>query len=60
MAAAMATSSTVVGLGTSSLPSPSSRPSKTLTLSSGFLKPEVAQRNPLRQVCAASGGKFTW
>ncbi|NBH36901.1 photosystem I protein PsaO, partial [Clostridiaceae bacterium] len=53
-AATMATaSSTVVGLGTTTLSSP-----KKLNLSSGFLKSPVAARNPLR-LAQASGGKFT-
>ena len=52
MAATMATSSTLVGLGNSSLPS------RSINLSSGFLRPQVAQRNPLRQE-RACGGKFT-
>ncbi|KAL2454994.1 Photosystem I subunit O [Forsythia ovata] len=59
MAATMATSSTVVGLGTSSLSSPSRlSSSKKLNLSSGFLKSPVTARNPLR-LAQASGGKFT-
>ncbi|CAN6692071.1 unnamed protein product [Malus baccata var. baccata] len=51
MAATMATASTVMGLGSSSL-----SPSRTC-LSSGFVKPIVVG-NPLRQV-RASGGRFT-
>ncbi|CAA2954261.1 Wall-associated receptor kinase 2 [Olea europaea subsp. europaea] len=59
MAATMATSSTVVGLGTSSLSSPSHlSSSKKLNLSSGFLKSPVTAKNPLR-LAQASGGKFT-
>ncbi|KAK6141694.1 hypothetical protein DH2020_024557 [Rehmannia glutinosa] len=59
MAATMATASTVVGLGTSTLSSP-----KKLNLSSGtnvikrFLKSPVTARNPLK-LAQASGGKFT-
>ncbi|KAL1557598.1 photosystem I subunit O-like [Salvia divinorum] len=52
-ATTMATSSTVVGLGTSTLSSP-----KKINLSSGFLKSPVPARNPLR-LAQASGGKFT-
>ncbi|RXH83372.1 hypothetical protein DVH24_005625 [Malus domestica] len=51
MAATMATASTVMGLGSSSL-----SPSRTC-LSSGFVKPIVVG-NPLRQD-RASGGRFT-
>ncbi|KAK4492279.1 hypothetical protein RD792_003083 [Penstemon davidsonii] len=51
MAATMA-SSTVVGLGTSTLSSPTK-----LNLNSGFLKSPVTARNPLR-LAQASGGKF--
>ncbi|CAA2968161.1 photosystem I subunit O [Olea europaea subsp. europaea] len=59
MAATMATSSAVVGLGTSSLSSPSRvSPSKKLNLSSGFLKSQATARNPLR-LAQVSGGKFT-
>ncbi|KAK6163611.1 hypothetical protein DH2020_000475 [Rehmannia glutinosa] len=53
MAATMATASTVLGLGTSTLSSP-----KKLNLSSGFLKSPVTARNPLK-LAQASGGKFT-
>ncbi|KAK6926542.1 hypothetical protein RJ641_008261 [Dillenia turbinata] len=53
MAATMATTSTVMGLSSSSLSSP-----KRLSLTSGFVKPAVAGRNPLR-LGKASGGKFT-
>ncbi|XP_024926462.1 photosystem I subunit O [Ziziphus jujuba] len=54
MATTIATASTtVLGLSTSSLSSP-----KRTSLSSGFLKPSVAVRNPLRQA-RASGGKVT-
>ncbi|KAL3850276.1 hypothetical protein ACJIZ3_012158 [Penstemon smallii] len=52
MAATMA-SSTVVGLGTCKLSSPTK-----LNLNSGFLKSGVTARNPLR-LAQASGGKFT-
>ncbi|KAK9755870.1 hypothetical protein RND81_01G056600 [Saponaria officinalis] len=51
----MATSS-VVGLGTALVYRPSS---KSTNLSSGFLKSNVTARNPLRQTCGASGGRFT-
>ncbi|KAI4334202.1 hypothetical protein L6164_018921 [Bauhinia variegata] len=46
MAATFATASTVIGLG------------KTRGLTSGFVKPAVSVRNPLK-VAGASGGKFT-
>ncbi|KAJ9177892.1 hypothetical protein P3X46_009823 [Hevea brasiliensis] len=52
MAATFATSSTVTGLGSSSLSS------KTVSLSSGFVKSTVTARNPLRQK-GANGGRFT-
>ncbi|KAK2995030.1 hypothetical protein RJ640_021187 [Escallonia rubra] len=59
MAARIAAASTIVGLGTSSLSSPSRVSSaKQTCLSSGFLKSPLAARNPLRQA-QASGGKFT-
>uniref|UniRef100_A0A5B7CD93 Photosystem I subunit O n=1 Tax=Davidia involucrata TaxID=16924 RepID=A0A5B7CD93_DAVIN len=59
MAATMATASTIIGLGSSSLSSPSRISSpKPTSLSSGFLKSPVTARNPLRQA-HASGGKFT-
>ncbi|CAK9184689.1 unnamed protein product [Ilex paraguariensis] len=59
MAATSATASTVVGLATSSLSSPSrvSSPKQT-RLRSGFLRSPVRARNPLR-LAQASGGKFT-
>ncbi|KAG2670700.1 hypothetical protein I3843_14G097800 [Carya illinoinensis] len=60
MAATFATSSTVIGLGTSSLASPSrASVAKRSCLSSGFVKSSVAVRNPLRQAAGASGGRFT-
>ncbi|XXG62624.1 hypothetical protein AAC387_Pa05g0948 [Persea americana] len=55
--AAMATLPSVSGLGTSTLPL-SSRPSTKSSLSSGFIKSPVAERNPLKQKLA-SGGRFT-
>ncbi|XP_059430509.1 photosystem I subunit O [Corylus avellana] len=59
MAATFATASTVVGLGTSSLSSPSRlSAAKTTRLTSGFVRSSVGVRNPLRQA-GASGGKFT-
>uniref|UniRef100_A0A2P2JS50 Photosystem I subunit O n=2 Tax=Rhizophora mucronata TaxID=61149 RepID=A0A2P2JS50_RHIMU len=59
MAATFATSSTVVGLGSSSLSSPSriSSPNRRICLSSGFVKPTVAARNPFRQA-GSNGGRF--
>ncbi|KAA8549916.1 hypothetical protein F0562_001600 [Nyssa sinensis] len=59
MAATMATASTVIGLGTSSLSSPSRISSpKPTSLTSAFLKSPVTARNPLSHA-SASGGKFT-
>ncbi|XP_018848763.1 photosystem I subunit O [Juglans regia] len=60
MAATFATSSTIIGLGTSSLASPSraSVGKRSSCLTSGFVKSSVAVRNPLSQA-GASGGKFT-
>ncbi|XP_062173150.1 photosystem I subunit O [Alnus glutinosa] len=60
MAATFATASTVVGLGSSSLSSPSrvSAAAKRTCLTSGFVRSSVGVRNPLRQA-RASGGKFT-
>ncbi|XP_021887497.1 photosystem I subunit O [Carica papaya] len=59
MAASFATSSTVVGLGASSLSSPSRISStNTLSLTSGFLKSGVTARNPLR-VAGGEGGRFS-
>ncbi|KAL3518588.1 hypothetical protein ACH5RR_021177 [Cinchona calisaya] len=59
MAATFATASTIIGLGTSSLSSPSRLSSpKKVCLSSGFLKSPVTARNPL-SLAQASGGKFT-
>nr|ADH43621.1 sex-linked protein 9 [Silene latifolia] len=55
-ASSFAASSTVVGLGTSTL---SRSYAKSTTLSSGFLKLKVAAVNPLRQACGTSGGRFT-
>ena len=54
--AAMATSTTIAGFSKSplSLPARSSKPS----LTSGFVRPQVAIKNPLSQKLA-SGGKFT-
>ncbi|XP_021715688.1 photosystem I subunit O-like [Chenopodium quinoa] len=49
-------SSSVIGLGTSTL---SRSSSKSTGLTSGFLKSKVAARNPLSLACATSGGKFT-
>ncbi|XP_073054813.1 photosystem I subunit O [Primulina eburnea] len=54
MAASMATSSTVAGLGSALL---SSSP-KRLNLTSGFIKSSVPARNPLK-LAKASGGKVT-
>ncbi|XP_031099359.1 photosystem I subunit O [Ipomoea triloba] len=56
MAATLCAASTVVGLATSSLPTLSS-PNK-LFLTSDFLKPAVAARNPLK-LPRACMGKFT-
>ncbi|KAJ9188639.1 hypothetical protein P3X46_000015 [Hevea brasiliensis] len=58
MATTLATLSTVVGLGSSSLscPSPISSPRR-VPLISGFVKSAVTARNPLRQT-GANGGKF--
>ncbi|KAF5181093.1 Photosystem i subunit o [Thalictrum thalictroides] len=53
MAASMATSATIAGLGASSLPS-----QQRINLTSGFIKTRVAARNPLK-LSAASGGRFT-
>nr|GEV20526.1 photosystem I subunit O [Tanacetum cinerariifolium] len=50
-----ATTSSVVGLATSSLPSLNS---KQITLNSAFLRSATTARNPLR-VSQASGGKYT-
>ncbi|GMH12178.1 hypothetical protein Nepgr_014019 [Nepenthes gracilis] len=60
MAAGIATTPAIVGLGSTSLPlSPSLfSSSKSTNLASGFLKSQVKARNPLRQA-GASGGKFT-
>ncbi|CDP06878.1 unnamed protein product [Coffea canephora] len=59
MATTFATASTVVGLGTSSLSSPSRASSpKKVCLNSGFLKSPVTTRNPL-SLAQISGGKFT-
>ncbi|XP_059627740.1 photosystem I subunit O [Cornus florida] len=59
MATSFATTSTIVGLGTSSLSSPSRVSStKPTGLTSGFLKSPLTARNPLKQA-QASGGKFT-
>ncbi|XP_022973174.1 photosystem I subunit O [Cucurbita maxima] len=55
MASAFATSSSVVGLGSSSLSSPSSRSPR---LVSGFIKPPVVARNPFG-VARSFGGRFT-
>ncbi|KAG8371144.1 hypothetical protein BUALT_Bualt13G0056200 [Buddleja alternifolia] len=52
MAATMATASTVVGLGNSTLSSP-----RRVNLTSGFVKSQVTPRNPLR-LAQSSGGKF--
>ncbi|XP_073300019.1 photosystem I subunit O [Primulina huaijiensis] len=54
MAASMATSSTVAGLGSALL---SSSPRR-LNLTSGFIKSPVPARNPLK-LAKASGGKVT-
>ncbi|XP_065865035.1 photosystem I subunit O isoform X2 [Euphorbia lathyris] len=56
MAATFAPSSTVVGLGSSSLSSRISSPKK-IFLTSGFLKSGVEARNPLQQA-NANGGRF--
>ena len=53
-----AATSTVVGLATSSLSSPSALNRKQTTLNSAFLKSPATARNPLR-VSQASGGKYT-
>ncbi|CAI9294545.1 unnamed protein product [Lactuca saligna] len=53
-----AATSTVVGLATSSLSSPSSLNRKQTTLNSAFLRSTTTTRNPLR-VSHASGGKYT-
>ncbi|KAG9156040.1 hypothetical protein Leryth_012102 [Lithospermum erythrorhizon] len=58
MAATIASASTIVGLGTSSLSTPSRVPSKQTSLSSGFLRSPITARNPLR-VAGASGGRVT-
>ncbi|CAA7400241.1 unnamed protein product [Spirodela intermedia] len=52
--AAMATSTTVAGLGAL----PLSRPSRKVALSSGFIRSQAPARNPLSQKLA-SGGRFT-
>ncbi|KAJ8767787.1 hypothetical protein K2173_020727 [Erythroxylum novogranatense] len=58
MATTISTSSTVLGLGTSSLSSLSrSSSTKRICLSSGFVKSSVVARNPLMQACA-NGGRF--
>ncbi|OMP01501.1 Photosystem I PsaO [Corchorus capsularis] len=57
MAATFGCPSTVVGLGGATSLSPS--PAKRISLSSGFLKPPVAARNPLRVLAGATGGKVT-
>ncbi|PIN20717.1 Photosystem I [Handroanthus impetiginosus] len=54
MAATMAAASPVVGLGTSALSSPNK-----LNLTSGFLRPPMTARNPLRLLVKASVDKFT-
>ncbi|PIA28155.1 hypothetical protein AQUCO_07200062v1 [Aquilegia coerulea] len=53
MAASMATSTTIAGLGASSLPS-----QQRVNLTSGFIKTRVAARNPLK-VSGASGGRVS-
>ncbi|KAK3205647.1 hypothetical protein Dsin_019693 [Dipteronia sinensis] len=53
MASALATSSAVIGLGTTSLSSPKPTP-----LFSSFVKSPVRARNPLR-IAGAAGGKYT-
>ncbi|KAF5727545.1 hypothetical protein HS088_TW22G01241 [Tripterygium wilfordii] len=60
MASTFAASSTVIGLGTNSLSSPSRASSspKKVSLTSGFLKSPVTARNPL-MVAGASGGRVT-
>eukprot|EP00262_Sarcandra_glabra_P020428 TRINITY_DN811_c0_g1_i2.p1 TRINITY_DN811_c0_g1~~TRINITY_DN811_c0_g1_i2.p1 ORF type:complete len:147 (+),score=10.11 TRINITY_DN811_c0_g1_i2:123-563(+) len=56
--AAMATTQ-IVGLGTPPLTLAPSRPSSKLSLTSGFIRSPTATRNPLKQVLATSGGRFT-
>ncbi|KAM7272629.1 hypothetical protein ACFE04_027292 [Oxalis oulophora] len=53
MASTFAASSTVVGLGATSLSTP-----KTTSLTSSFVKPIVA-RNPFKLQAGTSGGKYT-